>query len=797
METTANAAKHSLLIFSAVILTTFFHTANVWAGTHPQLFFSSSDIASLRTKAMGSHSSIYSTIKNKADALLSQSVPTEPVSPSFDNFADPAKNLLALALVYTIENNPAYLNKARDYMAAFAGWTNWGDGNYLGGRDLGFAHMLMFNAFAFDWLYNDLSVSDRAAILSSLVQRTGESYAAASNSQSINALENWWRRSYAQNHWSTNISALGIASLAIEGESGYNSTWLDYAKTEIQKDKFILDGIADGTWHEGPHYQAYKFTMSLPFYYNLNRIKSINYMSDTYLDNVSYWWLYNYVPSSSRKLFNFADINENWGVTYAPFSILRFIASQYNNGYAQWLAQQILSQTSRNTSTAALYVFEFFYYNPSVTPVSPTVLPTSRTFNDLGAVTWRTGWGNSDLIFGLKSSAYGGRFIADTWIAGSYPFNVTSSEAHTGHDHPDANSFYLLKGQVDLSSEKTDYQQTNNTGFHNTLMVDQAQQYKPNWYKKVFPNTDGFINTVSNTPDFNYLSSDAANRYRAKNSDGEGTPGSPYIDEFTRFIIFVKPDYLVMVDDIRSSNTHRYDWISHAGTGGNVTMEDDWIKVQSSGADILGIKVLSPAFSYDIGISSYTGDNFSKPYIRTRPTNNTDNVRFINVLYPANTSGWGNKPKITKLEEDSQGAGVRVNLNGTQDHIFKYGTNTITSIDEYRLTGNAASVLKDGSGNLTKIFMAEGSLLSDTNGNRVLTQMSDGNNKTYEVVYNGTALLIYGDNLSGLKVYAPGVNASEIRLNDSPVTVTQTSSYITISSDASLPPAAPRRLRVK
>ena len=95
--------------------------------------------------------------------------------------------------------------------------------------------MLNGYALAYDWLYNQLSANDRLVIQNALIQRARESYEAASSSYYIESLGNWWRSAYSQNHWSVNISALGIAALVLENESAEAAIWLNYSIDEIKK----------------------------------------------------------------------------------------------------------------------------------------------------------------------------------------------------------------------------------------------------------------------------------------------------------------------------------------------------------------------------------------------------------------------------------------------------------------------------------------------------------------------------------------------------------------------------------
>ena len=264
-------------------------------------------------------------------------------------------------------------------------------------------------SIAYDWLYNDLSEADRRTISTALAARAQQSYEASSAKDYREEWGNWWRASYAQNHHWTIHSALGIAALALDKTDGRADIWLNQAVDNLKRDSFLAEGIADGSWHEGIVYQNYALTMSLPFFYNLERLKGQKIVPDGYLRNYTFWRIYNYVPHAKRFASTFGDFQSGSENGYEAQNILRFIAGRYGDGHAEWMARQIVEDNPRdaNIFSAPWYVFEFLYYDPEVSPQPPDDLPLSRVFPDLGLVIWRTGWGADDLLFGLKIRGIG------------------------------------------------------------------------------------------------------------------------------------------------------------------------------------------------------------------------------------------------------------------------------------------------------------------------------------------------------------------------------------------------------
>lgn len=749
---------------------------------HPRILFSGSDVSRLRAQAATTHAEIWAPILASAEGERRTPIPRMPAEGDLDGFRNAGNRLIVLAFAYVITGDPAYLDLARRHLFAYAGWRHWGDENGYGERDLGFHHLLLGSAIAYDWLYNDLSPEDRSVLQEKLAQRAQESHEASVST--AGEWGSWWTRAYIQNHSWTNHSALGVAALVLEGEDARASQWLEDAVSHLAKVHFLLEGTADGSWHEGIPYQDYGNAMMLPFVDSLRRLKGLDLVPHTYLRNHIYWRVYNSLPGSKRFALSYADFDWGWEVPYGPAGTLRFAAREYRDGWAEWMAREMAANAGRPAGVyfAPWYVFEFLYYDPSVGTRSPEELPLSRTFPDLEGVVWRTGWGEDDLVFGFKTGAPGGRFAFDRWTNGKqYPFDpsVGFEKFNTGHDHDDANSFFLYRGKTDLASEVVGVGLTG-TGYHNSVLIDGQGQYRapetfgPHEYfgedPSLFHGTDGRLERVGETRGFSYLVGDATRRYRfADPSDGK--PAGQMVDEFRRYVLFARPDYLVMVDSLRAPSPRGYEWVSHFG--GPVAVEGDWVKGKAGAGQRLGVKVVSPA-----QFAATTGDD-GKPFVRISPTSPATDLRFVTVLYPTDEADWGSKPEITTLGDTGRVTGVRVRLNGVQDHLIGFRMEGVEGIGDYVLDGRVASVAKGESGDLHRLFLGDGSLLADGQGSRQLIR-APGPIEAVEVEYQGSALQVFGQGLSGVSVYAPGVDAAQVMVNGLPSTALRDGDYLVL-----------------
>jgi len=783
-------SKRGLFILVVIILV----GSVIAEDNHPRLFFYEEDIQTLRDQAQTTHNEIWEAVKYYADNRLAEQCRTH----SQTGGNPVGSTVFTLAFAYVITEDESYLTKAKECMLVNADPIKWPEWDTSGTRDLYLADMLMKNSLAYDWLYNHLTTAERDTIRESLARHATEMYEAADyDNQNWTC---WWPRSFIQNHRTTNNAALGVTALAIEGEPGYAQAWLDHAINQFQIEKYLLSQIDEGTWHEGYNYQNAVFSPTLPFYVNLQRLKGINLLAEEYARNYVTWKAYNYLPDSEYPVFAIQSLIPDWGWNAGLHQVsLRYLASRFNDGHGEFVAQQILEESTRDRYKghhAPNMVYEFLYYNASIAAKPLDDLPLEAYYPDMGIVTWRTGWGDDDIVFGYKSSKYGGKWASNAFFNKEYPFNMTGSNANVGHNHADANTFALFKGGTDLSSEKQHRQSWNQpktwpmTAWHNTIFVDDENQFMFHRQGLVGHDVGGVIESVATSENFNYLAADATDMYRSANSNWE--PLGLTIDEFTRHVLFAKPDYFVMVDNLRSDTSHKYEFVAQIGpslttTTNHITVSGDWVK-GVVGSDVIGINVLAPEeFAYSKGISAVpdSGQNYDKAHIKIRPQANIDNMRFITILYPTTDSEWNNRPDTVLLGDTTNGAAIRVNQTETQDHVFRYGDQDEIIVGGYTLKGDAASVEKDSTGDIKEIFLVNGTRLYK-DGVVLVEAYSE---HTFEAVFSGSNLEIFGQGITGLSIYAPDTDENQVTVNGVSVNASKSGDYISVSGPAVCGPA--------
>ena len=701
------------------------------SSSHPRLFFSSADVPALQARAQSSHSDIWLGVKAFTASQLNSAPPAQPftapdLNTEQDDFRNGGNELIAFALTCRIQADTASCALAKRYLLAYATWTRWGEG---GQRGLGLAHMVLGNTIAYDWIFDRLTAVEQTTVRTTLATHAQELYEAATGAYSDTWL-NWWRKSYAQNHDFVIYSALGTAALALWDEDSRSPTWFALARDRMTSVQTLLNGIQDGSWHEGIPYQSYALTMALPFWVNARRLQGVDLLPHAYLAQYARWRIYNRVvgasvadttaasatdtsaKSNEQYILPSGDFDWSWGDSYAPYALLHFVAAEQHDGYAQWLAGQLVS-AGRKTSVydAPWQALEFFYFDPSVAThapdASPGALSSSATFTDAQAVVWRTGWGASDLAFAFKSGAYGGRFAFDSFVNQLQPWgdcHVAGCQLNMGHDHDDTNGFYLFRAGRWLAPEVV----ANNgyeSSLHNVMLVDgqgqdRLSQDAPSSASEL-AGTDGKLLSASDMPDFDFLAADATQRYRSITG----------LSQVQRRVVFVRaqPAYFLILDNLSATAAHTYTWVCHFNAP--VTVSGNWLRSDASVTQTLGVELIAPQ------PMTYTLGNDGLPFVHTQPATPAPDARLIHLLAPLDSQNWNGRPDGQLVSDDGISATIHVTQTDgrADDVVMGYGSSP---------SADLAVVSRDASATPIRLMLSNGTTLVDPSTGQTLIDAS-------------------------------------------------------------------------
>jgi hypothetical protein len=516
--------------------------ANV-RGVHPRLFLTDQRVEQLRESIQTTHAGLWPEIRGEADRLASTNPPQyKALSADLGQlWQRPVGDAMPyLALAYRLTGQTRYLDAAERWALASCDYPEWGV-DTRDSSDLATGHQLFGLAMVYDWCYHDLDAPTRDRIRDALVSHGTAMFHGAAKEQL------WWHDLYLQNHLYVNISGLGAAGLAIFDEVDDASLWIGMA---IQKLGTVSDALgSDGASHEGVGYWEYGAEHLLKLMYLARDILHLDFYDAPWWSEAAGYSLYMTLPRQSWSRYDsvvdLADSpRHHW---YGPDHILRHLAAVYNDGLAQWLADEI---DDANVESSNAQWLNLIWYDPSVPRQSPQTLATLHEFENLGIVSARADWSGDESLVVFKC----GPFI------GQKAITEFSYDPGGHHSHPDAGHFVVFaNGEWLIQDDGIGPKWTSR---HNTLLIDgQGQLGEGGEY---FAAKDCLsararprIVTATSEPQYDHIAGDVAPAY----------PGSLGLKRFVRRLLFVKPDVLLVLDDIACDSPRNLELRFHpAGT---------------------------------------------------------------------------------------------------------------------------------------------------------------------------------------------------------------------------------------
>ncbi|MFC4777659.1 DNRLRE domain-containing protein [Paenibacillus sp. GCM10023252] len=413
-------------------------------------------------------------------------------------------------------------------------------------RDLAPAHQLESLGVVYDWLYDDLSATDKKLILDKLIYMGEYMYNALAAEEQQYA---WFMYGYLNNHLWLTVGGLEIAGAAIYGDYPEAKKWFTLAVDKLDN---ILGYLSDdGSSQEGPGYWNYGTNGLLKYMEVSKKLLGIDYFEYDAVKNTFDYRLYNQLPINASTSFNFLidtgdTFRDNFGQTNS--SLVRNLARLYQDGTAQWLSNQITAKGIDARTT--LDFGDIIFYDENLQPVDPATAnkPTFKLFEDLGLVFSRSDWSGDESMVSFKSGPYVGKKSLEL-NPGS-----TAGYGNGGHVHPDQNNFTIFgNGEWLIRDDGYAYKYTSN---HNTLLINNLGQLGDQNANGDLGNGSAWgggdtqqmlaqgsaptIDQHTTTPELDYVVGDAASQYH----ENKG------LTKYKRHMIYLKPDVLIVLDDI-------------------------------------------------------------------------------------------------------------------------------------------------------------------------------------------------------------------------------------------------------
>ena len=510
-------------------------------GVHPRLYLDAARIPQLRQAIQTTHAPMWKELRQWADRAVNRGAPgyRERDSSSGDEQLwqrDVGNAMPVLAMAWVLSGDRQYLDAAREWALASCGYRTWGLGR-IDGMDLAAGHQLYGLGLVYDWCYADLGEDARRAIRYTLVRRTSAMFEAAATGKA------WWHQSYLQNHLWVNICGMAVAGMALFDEVDEASAWIGLPLDKFRRTMAALG--PDGASHEGVGYWEYGAEYMLKFMDLARSRLGVDLYANQWWRNTARYAQYLALPRQAWRRDNcIVDIADcprsHW---YGPDYLLRALAREFRDGYAQWLAQQV--EDAGVASPQAPWL-NLLWFDPGVPATPPSSLPTLRHFEDMGIVSARSGWSGDESLVVFKCGPFLGHKAVQEF----------TYDPGGGHVHPDANHFVLFGAGEWLVRD--DGYRSKWTGQHNTLLVDGQGQLGEGkeWFDGTQPlavKARPRIVRVSSSADVDQMTGDATAAY----------PSDLGLRRHLRHLVFLKPDVLLVCDEVRTDKPRRLELCFH------------------------------------------------------------------------------------------------------------------------------------------------------------------------------------------------------------------------------------------
>jgi len=688
-DVTLNAARPATTVAAPAI-----ELRQAQAGVHPRLYFSASDRAKLIERArhprlvklweylQGAAKNTRATGALAHGGEVFEMLDKEYLLPSLLGYfgaMNQARSRIAHnSLVAYLDDDAEARKAAISTMLDVARWSRWEPPWFTahGQRTYYPAGQLAAEvAFGYDLLYDRLTESERALIRRALVEKsiipTFKEYVA--DNRVMANTSNWIAHT---------VGGALIAAAAIAGDvkaaeaEGRFETYLNGLLRKFE-DHLAASYLPDGSYGEGISYQEFDLETTALAFEALKRVFGVDYWRRSHVIESLTFPLYMLAQPVSASP-DMGDSHPPSGRTIAP------LIAQSKDPTLRWFYDQFRHSEIR----------DLLFFDDSIKPREMAQLPTSRIFRDKGNAVFRTGWGADDFVFLFRAGPN---------------FN---------HNHADQGSFLLTAFGEPLVTEAGWSHYYNDPHYatfftqaigHNTVIVD----------------GDPESQSVADTPQFTALNAypkitDAVTSefYDAVGSDLMSVY-SGRLSRYTRRIVFVKPHYFVVFDDLEASGEPaKFDWLLHLPDRSRVTTSSDLAVYRGDKAS-LAVKTFAPAaaaVTVRDGHLPYATFSANTPktvppqpaFLDLQTTKPAIATQFLVALAPARTSDAARSIANQMTVISGAGfAGVRAERGNEHDlTLFRSGAANESLLYEDYTTDAAACTITQ-SGARLKLFAAQ------------------------------------------------------------------------------------------
>ena len=537
--------------------------------TRPRLHFSPEMVRDIRMDTEGRYAHITSKVIEDAQAILLMDEPLFEEPRPWEEYENPryayvnafaamrpyTQRMVTCALAYLYTGDKHFAAEARRRLMHFMDWDVQGTSKATGPTELGMD--IAANAPpVFDYIYDTLSDEDIQKCLKVLTARMHQISYDVHRSRPMES------QPYSS-HPGRMIGFVVEGSIVLAHEVPEVEDWLDYT-LKLLWSIYPAWGRTDGGWHEGISYWSSYMRRMMRVVNELNRY-NIPLKDKPFFQNTGYFGLYAAYPNRPTKAFG----DDPYGpVGAAQGQLMYDISKIYENPYFRWHA--VVSGTDSPGGIAAI-----LFDDNKTEQLPPADIPQSRAFFDVGLVAMHSNMAEPENNV--------------TMLFQSNPFGSIS------HNHACQNAFVIeaygeplaiTSGSRQLHGSPHHSEWMWHTKAHNSILVDNEGQVARR------KSSRGKIILYQENGDHMMATGDATEAYGGR------------LERFHRHILFIRPDYFVIVDDLKTTGkSSTFQWLLHSPTEYKVDKKNKVI-VNQSGSVRLTTRILTPG---DIDFTMHTG----------------------------------------------------------------------------------------------------------------------------------------------------------------------------------------------
>ncbi len=470
---------------------------------------------------------------------------------------------------------------------------------------------------------------------------------------------------------------LGEVGIAFHDEIDEADDWTWFA-ANVFYNVYPVWSDEDGGWHEGTSYWS-SYIARFTWWADVMRAAmDIDAYRKPYFSQVGYYPMYLMPPGKVGG--GFGDLcAQKRSSHYA--GLMTQLAAQSGNRYWQWWVEQ-----NGGAQETGGYIGFLRGARPQIEPKSPADLPSSRVFRGTGQAYLNTSILNaSDSVqIAFKSSPFG-----------------TQSHGY------EANNSFLLWAYGQRLLIRSGYRDIYGSDHHrkwmwstrstNNITVDGNGQLAHSGAAR------GEIVDFQTTPQIDAVVGEAGTAYRTKaNLDANDV----LLDRFTRTVLFIKPDLIVVYDQLAAKKPSSFEYWLHATEQFDASSPED---IRLSVGDVrCRIGLLTPH-----GLQLAQTDQYDpnpRPRIKLREWHLTaktpgeqKRTEFVAVYrpYPANTAEE-KAPEMPRLECNDRGYAFRTETSsGTAVVLLPRSEKTTVEAYGLKAAGRPLAAILQSDGSVT------------------------------------------------------------------------------------------------